>query len=62
MSENNQGVSGFDLACIVKQTMQAHTARKGCSWVPGAYESIINLPSFKALAADLEQFEICNAA
>lgn len=49
---------GFDLEREIKKTMAAHTARKGCQWVPGAYEAIIQLPSFKQLAADLEQFEI----
>lgn len=58
--ENKNAVGGFDLGCIIKATMEAHTARKGCKWLPGAYEAILALPSFKALAADLERFEICN--
>jgi len=55
------GACGFDLGCIVKKTMAAHTARKGCRWVDGAEEAILASPEFVALARLIERYEICQA-
>lgn len=54
--EKELGNAGYDLGCqieevmklAVRQTIIAHTARKGCEWEKNAYEEIIKSPVFRA--------------
>jgi hypothetical protein len=63
---NGKDQVGHDIQGAVRgwvaQAMKSHTARKGCRWVPGAEDLIMELPSFQQLCEDIERFEICQAS
>ena len=52
--------AAVNLATLIKEAMDNHSAQDGCPWKEGAWKEAVLSPEFAALEKKLKKLEICN--